>query len=151
MTGDGPTHKGMAGPGERRFSLRPLKSGKAEGPLLTTREPISFYGGMDLDTGVVTEAGHPLQGRCVAGAILCFPTGKGSTVGSYAIYRLARAGLAPAALIMSSAEPIVVTGAILAQLPCADGLDPGDAEGFDRGRLEGAKLIVEKATNSRNE
>ena len=71
--------------------------GKAAGRALLSSEGISFYGGVDPESGVVTEAGHPLEGRSVAGRILVFPQGKGSTVGSYTLYRLAKNGVAPAA------------------------------------------------------
>jgi len=43
---------------------------------------------VDPERGVVTEKGHELDGQAFAGKILVFPTGKGSTVGSYALYRL---------------------------------------------------------------
>ena len=67
-------------------------------------------------------SGHPLEGVSLIDKVVVFPTGKGSTVGSYALYRLASDGLAPAALVLERAEPIVVTGAILSDLPCADGV-----------------------------
>jgi len=55
--------------------------------------------------------------------VLCFPFGKGSTVGSYAMYQLRLNKLAPAAIINSSAEPIIATGAIIADIPMVDGID----------------------------
>jgi len=55
---------------------------KAEGEALTTTQPISFYGGVDPNTGVIIEKGHELQGISVKDKILVFPQGKGSTVGS---------------------------------------------------------------------
>jgi hypothetical protein len=75
---------------------RKIFPGQAEGEALVSRMSISFYGGVDSDSGVVTEAGHDLQGQSVAGKVLVFPTGKGSTVGSYILYRLKQAGLGPA-------------------------------------------------------
>ncbi|HDS63485.1 MAG TPA: DUF126 domain-containing protein, partial [Methanofollis liminatans] len=52
-----------------------------------------------------------------------FPYGKGSTVGSYVIYALARNGKAPAAIINGEAEPIIATGAIIAKIPMIDRLE----------------------------
>jgi predicted aconitase with swiveling domain len=75
------------------------------------------------DTGLITEPGHPLEGKCVAARILVFPTGKGSTVGSYTLYRLARNGLAPAAIINSEADPVVAVGAIISDIPMVDQVD----------------------------
>jgi len=109
--------------GEELFvfnNLRVLSSGQVSGELLLSSRALSFYGGVDLETGCVAEAGHPLEGKCLAGKVVVFPTGKGSTVGSYALYRLAKTDLAPAALIMVEAEPIITTGAILGEIPCVD-------------------------------
>jgi uncharacterized protein len=102
---------------------RVIRAGRAEGEALVSIEPISFYGGVDLDTGVVTERGHPLEGRALAGLILLLPRGKGSTVGSWALLRLGRRGLGPAALVCRRCDTIVAVGAILAEVPCVDGID----------------------------
>ena len=69
------------------------------------------------------EPGHPLHGQSIAGRVLVFPTGKGSTVGSYTLYRLAKAGLAPAAIINANSEPIVAVGALLGNIPMLDRVD----------------------------
>ena len=66
---------------------RIIYKGKAEAEALVTAQPISFYGGVDPNTGIVIEKGHELLGQSVKGKILVFPQGKGSTVGSYIIYR----------------------------------------------------------------
>ncbi|HMA04970.1 MAG TPA: DUF126 domain-containing protein [Methanomicrobiales archaeon] len=99
---------------------RGLSGGRGRGPLLVSPEPISFLGGVDPETGEVIEKGHPLFGRRVGGTILVFPHGKGSTVGSYVIYALARNGRAPAAMVNTEAEPIIVVGAIIAGVPLID-------------------------------
>ena len=78
---------------------RKISSGNAEGEALVTSMGISFYGGVDPETGRVVEKGHELEGQSIAGRVLVFPTGKGSTVGSYTLYRLKKAGLAPVAIV----------------------------------------------------
>jgi len=80
------------------------------GELLVSPEPISFLSGVDPETGTVVERGHPLEGQSIAGRVLAFPYGKGSTVGSYVIYALKQNGLAPAAIINTEAEPIIAVG-----------------------------------------
>jgi predicted aconitase with swiveling domain len=97
----------------------------AEGEALVSSEPISFFGGVDPDTGVVVEAGHQLEGQCVAGRVLVFPTGKGSTVGSYILYRMKKGGVAPAAIVNFESEPIVAVGAIISDIPLVDGVEMG--------------------------
>jgi predicted aconitase with swiveling domain len=103
-----------------RISARVVKAGQAEGKALVSSEPIGFLGGVDPDTGIVIEPDHPLEGECVAGRVLVFPTGKGSTVGSYTIYRLARSGKAPVAIINAEADPVVAVGAIISDIPMVD-------------------------------
>lgn len=102
---------------------RTINPGKARGEAIVSREPISFYGGVDPKTGTIREKGHELEGEVVAGKILVFPRGKGSTVGSYVIYGLKANGVAPAAIVNSSTETIVAAGVILADIPCIDRID----------------------------
>ena len=102
---------------------RTISKGKGEGEALVTSQPISFYGGVDPNTGVVIEKGHELQGQSVKGKILVFPTGKGSTVGSYTLYRMKKNGTAPAAIINKECETVVAVGAIISEIPCVDKVD----------------------------
>jgi predicted aconitase with swiveling domain len=109
---------------------RGVSPGRARGVALVSPVPIGFYGGVDPRTGVVIDRGHPLEGCCVQGRVLVFPCGKGSTVGSYVLYGLARNGVAPAAIVNRQTEVIVATGAILGGIPCVDGIaDHGLATG----------------------
>jgi predicted aconitase with swiveling domain len=91
--------------------------------LLVSPEPISFLSGVDPESGIIVGKGHPLEGRCIAGTVLAFPYGKGSTVGSYVLYALSRNGHAPAAIINEEAEPIIVTGAIISRIPMVDRIE----------------------------
>lgn len=102
---------------------RGLVEGVVKGTALVTSQPISFYGGIDPLSGVVTERGHELKGKVVSGKILVFPHGKGSTVGSYIIYQMAKIGTAPLAIINVESEPIIVTGCVLANIPLVDKLN----------------------------
>ena len=129
----------------RRWTGRVIYEGEAEGPALVSSSPISFFGGVDLSTGVVSEAGHPLQGRSVAGRVLVFPTGKGSTVGSYALLRLAKQGVGPAALVMASCDTTVAVGAIIAEIPCVDQLDIEELTSGMTLRVTGDELEVLEA------
>ncbi len=102
---------------------RIIYKGKAEGEALVTTMPISFYGGVDPNTGEVIEKGHELQGQSIKGKVLVFPQGKGSTVGSYTLYRLKKNGVAPAAMINKETETIVAVGAIISEIPFVDKID----------------------------
>jgi len=102
------------------IKARAISRGRGAGEALLSTEPISFLGGIDPKTGDVIERGHPLEGKCVAGKVLIFPHGKGSTVGSYVMLQLAENGKAPAAIINVSAEPIIAVGAIISGIPMVD-------------------------------
>jgi len=102
---------------------RIIAGGLGRGRVLLSLDDVSFLGDVDAETGVVVEPGHALEGRCIAGRVLVFPRGKGSTVGSYVLYGLARRGLAPAAIVNVEAEIIVAVGAILAGVPMLDRLE----------------------------
>ena len=119
---------------------RVIKAGRCEGEALVSPEPISFFGGVDAETGRVVESGHPLEGQSIAGRVLVFPTAKGSTVGSYILYRLRKAGLAPAGLINSESEPIVAVGAIIAGIPMVDHVDITQIKTGDWVAIDGASV-----------
>ena len=101
---------------------RKIYQGKVTAEALVTSMGISFFGGVDPDTGIVVEKGHELERQSIAGKILVFPTGKGSTVGSYTLYRLKANGLAPAAILNRDCEAITAVGCILSEIPCVDQL-----------------------------
>ena len=103
-----------------RLQGRKIYQGTAQGEALVTTIGISFFGGVDPETGLVVEKGHPLEGQSISGKVLVFPTGKGSTVGSYTLYRLKMNGLAPAAIVNAQCETITAVGCIIAEIPCVD-------------------------------
>ena len=102
---------------------RPIDEGKARGEALVSSMPLNFLKGVDVETGRIVEEGHDLQGSVIAGKILCFPHGRGSTVGSYSIYTLAKRGVAPKAIVNEIADPVVVVGAIIGSIPMVDHID----------------------------
>jgi len=102
------------------FRARGISRGTGSGELLVSPAPISFLSGVDPETGIVVEKGHPLEGRSIAGTVLAFEHGKGSTVGSYVLYALKRNGKAPAAIINTQADPIIAVGAIIGDIPLVD-------------------------------
>jgi len=103
-----------------KWQGRKIYPGLASGEALVTSMGISFFGGVDPESGVVIERGHELEGESIAGKVLVFPTGKGSTVGSYTLYRLKHAGMAPVAIINAECETITAVGCIIAEIPCVD-------------------------------
>jgi|WetSurMetagenome_2_1015567.scaffolds.fasta_scaffold556399_1 uncharacterized protein len=123
---------------------RTIHPGGAEGDALVSTMGISFFGGVDPDTGILKERGHDLEGRSVAGKILVFPTGKGSTVGSYTLYRMRKNGCAPLAILNAECEPITAVGCILADIPCLDHLPLSAIHTGDRLRVDATAGRVER-------
>lgn len=121
--------------------------GEAKGKALVSKEPISFLGGVDPETGKIVESGHELESKSIKDRILIFPHGKGSTVGSYVIYQLAFKGTAPSAMINNISEPIVASGAIIAEIPLVHKLDKNPVELISDGDLvmiKGDNIKVKK-------
>ena len=122
---------------------RRISTGSAVGSALVSRMGISFFGGIDPATGLVVEKGHDLEGQCVRGKVLVFPTGKGSTVGSYTLYRLKKSGNAPAAILNAEAETITAVGCIISDIPCIDHVPVEEFENEMRVRVSGESGTVE--------
>ena len=131
------------------ITARSISRGKASGKALISPAPIGFLGGVDPKTGTIIEKGHPLEGKNVAGKVLVFPNGKGSTVGSYVMLQLANNGKAPAAIINVSAEPIIAVGAIISRIPMVDKPEKDIFKALKDGQMisvDGEKgvIIIEK-------
>ncbi len=122
---------------------RQIFGGVAQGQALVTGMGISFFGGVDPDSGIVVEKGHELEGQSIQGKVLVFPSGKGSTVGSYTLYRLKHSGMAPAAIINASCETITAVGCIIAEIPCVDQIDIRQLSSQMRIRVDGESGTVE--------
>jgi predicted aconitase with swiveling domain len=104
--------------GEVRVSAcRGAAPGRGAGSAAVSSDAICFYL-VDPASGVVIEGGHALEGRCVAGAVLVFPGGKGSSVvQADGLYQLAQAGTAPAALIVKEFDTVLVASAVIIGVP----------------------------------
>ncbi len=126
------------------LTARVIKAGVAEGEALVSSEALGFLGVVDPDSGIVTETTHELYGQSVAGRVLVFPTGKGSTVGSYTIYRLKKSGHAPLAIINRESEPIVAVGAIISNIPMVDEVDISQIHSGDHVRVDGDTITISR-------
>lgn len=91
-----------------------ILSGTADGPIIATAEPLSFWGGVSPSTGTVIDVHHPLHGACLTGSILMMPSSRGSCTGSGVLLDLILTGRAPAALVFCEAEDVLTLGALIA-------------------------------------
>jgi len=102
---------------------RGISKGVGRGEVLITKDPISFLGGVDPETGEIIDKENEKFGCSIAGKVLVFPRGKGSTVGSYVMLQLKKNGVAPVAIINEECETIVAVGAIISDIPLIDHLE----------------------------
>ena len=98
-----------------RLNACSVTSGVSRGKLLVTDQAISFWGGVDPASGRIIDPRHDLFGQSIAGKVLAFPFGKGSSTTSLIILELVRCGVAPEAIVNIHAEPILATGPIVSK------------------------------------
>lgn len=122
---------------------RKIYKGIAEREAIVTKDGISFYGGVDPDTGKVVEVGHELEGQSITGKILVFPTGKGSTVGSYTLYRMKKNNTAPAAIVNEQIDTVIAVGCIISEIPCVDKIDVNEIKTGQKMVVNGSEGTVE--------
>ena len=97
-----------------RREAQSLARGEAEGPALVLSEPLSFWGGIDVDTGAIIDHSHPQRGLNVAGRVLVMPGGRGSSSSSAVLAEVIRLGTGPIAIVLATPDPILTVGAIVA-------------------------------------
>jgi predicted aconitase with swiveling domain len=108
----------MTVPGDGRAVGIPLSAGEGEGELLWLDEPLSFWGGTDLSTGVITDVHHPQCGTSLAGRVVVMSASRGSSSSSSVLAEQIRSGVAPAAMLLASRDAIVALGALAAAEVC---------------------------------
>lgn len=99
----------------RQAELLSPGSADRSGMLLRLGAPISFWGGVDYESGHITQGGHPQRGRQVAGTVLAIPATIGSSCSSAVLAELIRNGQAPAALLLQEVDAILIVGVLVAR------------------------------------
>ena len=122
---------------------RKIYKGVAEAEAIVTKDAISFYGGVDPENGEIVEAGHELEGVSITGKVLVFPTGKGSTVGSYTMYRMSKNNTAPVAIVNEQIDTIIAVGCIISEIPCVDKIKINNIQTGQNVIVDGTRGIVE--------
>lgn len=124
-----------------QFTCRPISEGADEGEVLLSTDALCFAR-CDPDSGCVLENGHCLDGRSVAGKVLVMPTGKGSSVvQADGLYRLITKATAPAAVIIETPEPVLVSTIIAMEVSLVDEVDPAFYDAVD---AVAGKLVLRK-------
>jgi predicted aconitase with swiveling domain len=126
--------------------------GAAEGIALALAAPLSFWGGVAVESGEIVDGSHPDRGRNVAGRILVMPGGRGSSSSSSSLAEAIRRGVAPAAIVLGRPDPILTVGALVARelyglvcpiVVCAiDGVASGDRIRIETTGANAAELRI---------
>ena len=116
-----------------------------EGPALVLTAPLSFWGGIDVESGRIIDHSHPQRDVCVTGTILVMPGGRGSSSSSSVLAETIRRGTAPAAIVLGTPDPILTVGVLVAdalygrtcRIVVSDitGLEPGSRLRVDGGTV----------------
>jgi hypothetical protein len=115
--------------------FRVLVDGVATGELLRLTEPLSLWGGLDPETGLIIDRNHPQVGRSMTGAIVSMPHGRGSSSSSSVLAEALRMGTGPAGFVLEMPDSILVVGALVAHrlygvvCPIVSGLLPEGSTG----------------------
>src|SRR6059036_2504011 len=126
-----------------RLRARGIVPGRASGTAITSPAPFSFVGGVDSANGSILDDATGAAGERLEGRVFAFPTGKGSTVGSYVLYGLGKRGHGPAAIVNRRADAVLAVGATLAGIPMVDRVDVGGLRTGDRMVVDGGRGTVE--------
>jgi uncharacterized protein len=92
-----------------------------EGEAVVSEEGFSPRYDLDRWSGVITKPGHQLEGINIRDKILFFPTAKGGIAAGWAFYDIKTKGIAPKALVFGVTNPVMVQGAVFANLTITEG------------------------------
>ena len=88
--------------------------GTAEGNVLASTEPLSFWGGYDQHTGEIIDRRHPLSGENGKGRILALPFTRGSSTTTAILLESVRRGVSPAGIITDRADVFLALASVVA-------------------------------------
>jgi predicted aconitase with swiveling domain len=117
-----------------------------EGEALVSSEGFSPRYDLDRWSGLITKPGHKLEGQNIRDKVLFFPTAKGGIAAGWAFYDIRNKGFAPKALVFGVTNPVMVQGAVFANIPITDGWSRNPLECIETGdivRVDPARKVIE--------
>ena len=105
----GRCYRGHIGIGER-----------VSGIALVAEDNFSARYDLDRAKGTFSRPAHKLHGHSYVGTVLVLNTAKGGVATSWMLREMKSRGMAPAALLLNSTNPIMAQGAAFAQIPFMD-------------------------------
>jgi uncharacterized protein len=117
-----------------------------EGEALVSEEGFSPRYDLDRWTGMITKPGHKLEGTSIVDKICFFPTAKGGIAAGWAFNDIQAKGIAPRAFVFGVTNPVMVQGAVLANIPITEGWSEDPRKLLRTGdlvRVDPARKVVE--------
>ena len=93
---------------------------RVSGVALVARDDFSARYDLDRIRGIFSRPAHALYGESYVGRVLVLNTAKGGVATAWMLREMCSRGMAPAALLLNRANPIMVQGAAFAGLPFID-------------------------------
>ncbi len=116
-----------------------ISGGKTEAEIIVSKDAVCFYL-VEPKTGVVVEKNHDIINQTIAGKILIMPSGKGSSVvQADGLYKLSQTGLEPKGIIVEQADTVLVSSAIIMEIPMVHKVD----KAFYDNIKTGMKIILD--------
>ena len=92
-----------------------IVEGNLQASALAAKTPLSFWGGVDVATGMIQDIHHDLCGENLSGKVLCIPFDRGSCSGSGVLLEMIRQRTAPAGILCLGAEAVLALGPIIGE------------------------------------
>ncbi len=102
------------------YSGHPGPGNPVDGIALVASDNFSARYDLNLAKGIFSRPTHKLVGQSYVGKILVLNIAKGGVATAWMLREMVQTGLAPMALILNSANPIMAQGAAFAGLPLID-------------------------------
>ena len=96
---------------------------RVRGTVLAAQDGFSARYDLDRIKGVFSRPAHKLAGQSYVGKVLVLDTAKGGVATAWMLHDMRARGVVPAALVLNSANPIMVQGAALADFTMVAGFD----------------------------
>lgn len=92
----------------------PLVAGRAQGVVLVSTEPLSFWGGYDQKSGEIIDRRHPLSGQIASGKVLALPYSRGSSTTTAVLLEAVRLNSAPVAILTTGVDSFFALASLVA-------------------------------------
>ena len=130
----------------KKFKCHKISEGCVEAQAIVSKDNIMFYL-VNPETGVIIEKAHDLEGESIPNKVLIFPGGKGSSVvQADGLYQLKMRQNMPAAMVIQYPETVLVSSAIIMEVPMVDKVEPEfyeEVKNGDRIRIDADNQIIE--------